>query len=465
MTILMAVRSGLLTFIRGGFMRRFLTLWAALTLIANVGPLGIQPAHAQAELLDLRAQAAIHDDLLEKRLNTLVPALMRETGSDMWILIAREYNEDPVVETMLPARWLSARRRMILVFARTNDRVDRFAVSRYPVDRFFETRWVKEDQPDQWKALADIVAEYDPQNITVNVSDTFTLADGLTKSQYDGIAAALDKTYLMRIKPDHRLAIGWLETRLAEELPHFKAAVAKAHAIIREGFTGGFIKPGKTGRNDLVWWYRQKIRDAGLVAWFHPSVYIQRADKSKDGQIASFSPGAEEIIQRGDLLHVDFGLKYMGYNTDTQQHAYVLRDGETDAPQDLKDALKIGNRLQDILTDAYKTGRSGNAVLKLARARAIAEDLDPSIYTHPIGLHGHGAGATIGLWDQQGGVEGRGDYPVRANTGWSVELKAMVPVAAWGGKVVNIMLEEDAFFDGETVRYLNGRQTSLHLVR
>ena len=438
-------------------------VWRAAVAMACL--FTIVPSNLSAQnLLDLRAQADIEDEWLEKRLDTIVPALMREYGSDMWILIAREYNEDPVVKTMLPARWLSARRRMILVFAREGDKVERFAVSRYPVDRFFETRWAKEQQPNQWQALADIVAEKDPKTITINASDTFALADGLTLSQYQGMATALGEEMMARVQPDPRLAIGWLETRLPEEMPYYKDAVAKAHSIIKEGFTGGFIKPGETGRNDLVWWYRQKIRDEGLTAWFHPSVNIQRPDKMVEGQIETFSPGTDEIIQRGDLLHVDFGLVYMGLNTDTQQHAYVLKAGETAVPRYLKAAFAKGNRLQDILTDNYVIGRSGNEALARSRAEAAKEGIRPSIYTHPIGMHGHGAGATIGLWDQQGGVRGRGDYPIRPNTAWSIELKAMVPVDEWGGKTVNIMLEEDAFFDGTKVTYIDGRQTEIHVV-
>jgi len=232
----------------------------------------------EIQLLDLRAQATVEDGWLGTRLDTIVPALMREYETDMWILIAREYNEDPVVKTMLPARWLSARRRMILVFAREGNSVERFAVSRYPVAEFFETRWDPEAQPDQWQALADIVAEKNPGSITVNISDTYTHADGMTVSQYDGMAAALGPDMMQRVKGDHRLGVGWLETRLPEEIPHYQQAVAKAHAIISDGFTSGFITPGKTSRNDLVWWFRQTIRDNGLTAWFHPSVAIQRPD-------------------------------------------------------------------------------------------------------------------------------------------------------------------------------------------
>lgn len=170
------------------------------------------------------------------------------------------------------------------------------------------------------------------------------------------------------------------------------------------------------------------------------------------------------MIRPGDLVHVDFGITYLRLNTDTQQHAYVLRPGETDAPADLKRALARGNRLQDILTGNFRVGRTGNDVLAASRAQAIEEGIEPSIYTHPIGFHGHGAGTTIGMWDAQEGVPGDGDYPLHPDTAYSIELYAATEIDAWGGKKVRIKLEEDAFFDGETVRYIDGRQTAFHLI-
>ena len=239
-----------------------------------------------------------------------------------------------------------------------------------------------------------------------------------------------------------------------------------AHAIIREGFSDKVITPGVTTTADVMWWYRDKIREQRVVAWFHPTVSIQRRTLNDQGQKMTelFDPASDSVIRRGDLIHVDFGITYMGLNTDTQQHAYVLKENESDAPDGIKQALSIGNRLQDILTDNYQTGLSGDAVLAASRKQAIDEGIEPSIYTHPIGYHGHGAGATIGLWDSQGGVPGRGEYPVRADTAWSIELSAIVPIPEWGGQKVRIMLEEDAFFDGEEVRYINGRQQALHII-
>jgi Xaa-Pro aminopeptidase len=171
----------------------------------------------------------------------------------------------------------------------------------------------------------------------------------------------------------------------------------------------------------------------------------------------------DEVIMPGDLLHVDFGISYLRLNTDTQQHAYVLKPGETEAPAELREALARGNRLQDILTDQFVAGRTGNEILASALAVAKDEGITASIYTHPIGYHGHAAGPTIGLWDQQGGVPGRGDYPLFPNTAHSIELYAETDVESWD-KAVRISLEEDAFFDGEKTYYIDGRQKEFLLI-
>ncbi len=418
------------------------------------------------DVLPLRERAALMDTWLKDRLETIVPALMRERGVDMWVLIAREYNEDPVVKTMLPATWLSARRRTVLVFFDTGTSVERLAVSRYAVGDLFDAAWVPEDQPDQWARLAEIIAERNPKRIAINVSPTFALADGLTKSQYDGLVAALPDAYRGRLVQDPALAIGWLERRTPAEMAHYKHIVGLAHAIIHEGFSSAVTTPGKTTVQDMMWWFRERIRDMRVTAWFHPTVSIQRQKSGREGKnfADAFDAGAGTTIMPGDLIHVDFGITYLGLNTDTQHHAYVLRAGESDAPAGLKAALAAGNRLQDILTNAYAAGKSGDAALAETRARAIAEGLEPLIYTHPIGKHGHGAGATIGLWDQQGGTGARGAYPIVANTAWSIELSSTSTIPEWGGQRVRIMLEEDAFFDGTAVSYIDGRQTDFHVI-
>lgn len=415
-------------------------------------------------ILSMEERAGVMNNWLQYRLDNVVPDLMRRENIDMWIIEAREYNEDPVIETMLPATWRSARRRTILVFSDNGKTVERLAVARYDIGDFFKTAWNKDKQPNQWRRLAEIIKKRDPRKIALNYSSDFALADGISHSEYEALTSALPQKYRKRIVPAEKLAIGWLETRTKPEMQVYPMICHIAHDIIREGFSEKVIQPGITTTSDVEWWFRERIRELKLTAWFHPSVSVQRATEADTSFLASFSQRpAKNTIRPGDLLHVDFGITYLGLNTDTQQHAYVLKPGETEAPTGLQNALTEGNKLQDILTNNFKEGRSGNSILSSAREQALADGIEPSIYSHPIGYHGHGAGPTIGLWDQQEGVPGKGDYPLFPNTAYSIELNATVNIPEWDKKI-RIMLEEDAFFDGDSVRYIDGRQTELWLI-
>ena len=424
----------------------------------------VQAQDAPPVILSMRDRAQVIDQWLMERLETVVPDLMRQEGIDMWIISAREYNEDPVIRTMLPATWIAARRRTIMVFYDRGPEkgVERLAVARYDIGAFFPGAWDPETQPDQWARLADIITERAPQKIAINRSVDYAHADGMTDSEFDGFTKALPERFHDRIVSGENLAVGWLETRTASEMHVYPLIVHIAQDIIAEGFSEKVIQPGITTTDDVEWWYRERIRDLNLVTWFHPSVSIQRAD-APDTRATFASRPTADVILPGDLIHVDFGITYLRLNTDTQEHAYVLKPGESEAPAGLRNALKTGNRLQDILTSHFKTGRTGNDILKLTRDQAIAEGIRPSIYTHPIGFHGHAAGTTIGMWDKQGGVPGTGDYAMRPNTAYSIELNATTHVPEWG-KDVRIMLEQDAFFDGTSTWYIDGRQTELMLI-
>jgi Xaa-Pro aminopeptidase len=245
----------------------------------------------------------------------------------------------------------------------------------------------------------------------------------------------------------------------------YPTIVRMAHSIIAQGMSERVITPGVTSTADVQWWYRQRIRELGLQTWFHPSVSVQRAGQAQQSTAAAFAgqrPDPE--ILPGDLIHVDFGITYLGLNTDTQHHAYVLRPGETDAPAGLKAGLAAVNRLTDILTANFRLGATGNEVLARTREQALAAGLVPSIYTHPLGFHGHAAGPSVGMWDNQNGVPGTGDYGVQADTAWSIELNVTHSVPEWNGMQVRFMAEEDAYFDGQRMRWLDGRQERLHLI-
>ena len=450
------------------------SLLALAILGAGASPASAQPAQDERpryalsqtestspqypQVLPLRERARIRDAWLAERLDEVVPALMRENGVDMWILIAREYLEDPVVSTLLNAESMRARRRTILVFHDPGEGkpIERLTVSRYGLAGLFEPDWNPELQPDQWQRLGEIVAERDPRAIAINTSALTAFGDGLTSSQHRGLIDALPPIYRSRLVSGETLSVGWLETRTPAEMAMYPEIVRMAHAIIAEGFSEQVIKPGETSARDVVWWYRERIAGLKLDTWFQPSVDITR--RGEDETLSG-----DTVIMPGDMLWVDFGIVYLGLNTDTQHLAYVLKLGETDAPAGLKAGLAANNAVQDALTSSYRTGLSGNEVLLAAREKALAQGLRPSIYTHPIGYHGHGAGSAIGFWDNQEPTE-RGEYRIRPNTAWSIELSATHAVPEWGGQDVVFKSEEDAFFDGQSVRYIDGRQTEFHLI-
>lgn len=418
-----------------------------------------------SDILNMKDRAATINRLLEDKVQNYLPEIMRREGIDMWVVISREYNEDPIIKTLLPAEWLAARRRTILVFFdRGNEEIESLAVARYDVGSIFKSAWNKEKQPDQWARLAEIIKERNPKKIGINKSEYFGLADGIVATDFEEFEAALDKKDRAKIVSAEKVAIGWLETRTAAEMAIYPHIVKISHNIIAEAFSPKVITPGVTTTEDVVWWMREKVRELKMVAWFHPTVDVQRADPENFDHLRTFSKRPEQnVIMPGDLLHCDFGITYLRLNTDQQQHFYVLRPGESDVPEYLKQAYKKGNRLQDIFTSNFKEGRSGNEVLKMSREQAIAEGIKPSIYTHPIGYHGHGSGTTLGMWDSQGGVPVTGDYPLHLNTAYSIELNASVFIEEWG-KEIRIMLEEEAFFDETGVWYIDGRQEKIHII-
>jgi Xaa-Pro aminopeptidase len=416
-------------------------------------------------ILTQRDQAAVVDDLLDDRLKNILPGLMRREGIAMWVIISREYNEDPVIKTMLPATWMAARRTTMLVaFDKGADShgadlgLEYLAVSRYDVGKIFKKAWDPEKDPDPWIALGKVIEDRNPRNIAVNKASSWGHADGISATEYDNLIRALPKLH-DRVISAEKLAVAWLETRSEKEMVVYRQICRIAHHIIAEGFSDAVIQPGVTTSEDVVWWYREKIKALKLDTWFHPSVAVQR---NEPDDVTAKRP-QPLVILPGDFLHVDFGITYLRFNTDTQEHAYILKPGEKEAPAYLKNALKTGNMLQDILTGNFKEGKTGNKILAESRKQAVDQGLTPSIYTHPIGYHGHAAGTTIGQWDMQGGVPFTGDYPMHLRTAYSIELNCTVHLAEWK-KDIRVMLEEDGYFDETGFRYIDGRQTELLLV-
>jgi Xaa-Pro aminopeptidase len=433
-------------------------------MVDYIKPSGVVSADEyKGKILPLRQRAEVQNAWLMERLETVLPEVMEREGFDMWIVVAREANEDPVYFSLAPEPALYARRRTILLFHRKDDgSLERLMVYKTGFKGFYEGVW-KPDEEGQYECLGRIVRERDPKVIGVNVSETTAYGDGLTHGEYLLLKEALGEEYMARVKGAERLAVGWLERRTPGEIAVYETLVEIDHAIIAEAFSTRMITPGVTTSDDVAWWMRQKIRDLGLMAWFQPSVTIHAPD-IEPGLLGRRNEKSRKVIKHGDLLHCDIGFKYLGLCTDVQENAYVLKPGEVDAPEGLRKALAEGNRLQDIHAEAMAAGRTGNEILKMALEKAKSEGLNASIYTHPIGFHGHAAGPIIGLWDHQEGVPGRGDYELFEDTCHSIELNVKSVVPEWGGMEVRMALEEDAVFTGGKLRFLAGRQTKLHLI-
>ena len=435
-------------------------LGLALTVAAlAAAPTAQAPTYPDpaTRVLSHREQAPLVKSWIQKRFQTVLPNLMSRTGIDMWIIVSREYNDDPVFRSMAPLTTFSSRRRTILVFYNPGGGkpVEAMSIGRFDYEGLFTL--VPTPNDGQYDGLRKLVEQKDPRAIGINESDAWNHADGLTANEKRRLTEALGPKYAPRMKSAELLAVGWLEVKLPEELEAYRHVMKVAHMVIREAFSNKVITPGKTTSEDVVWWMRQRVVEMGLGKWFHPSVTIHRQGGVKPG---------DQVIQPGDMLHTDFGIVYLGFSTDTQHNAYVLKPGETDAPAGLKEGLKAANTLQDLTMKFARVGETGNNALRDARAAAIKAGIVPSIYCHPVGYHGHAAGPPIGMTDYQEGVPIRGDYPFVPYTWHSIELNATHKVPEWGGQAVRFALEEDAAImaDGKW-DWIDGRQTEFYLIK
>lgn len=425
----------------------------------------------------LREQATVRQRWLAQRLDSVLPRLLRHYDVDMWVIPMREYTEDPTFSSLVSPTTFAARRRTIYVFYDRGPEkgVERLALGGTSQGGLYEA--VRSTKPipgpagvggrqaelwgdEQWQVLKRVIEERKPRVIAINTSRTFAFADGLTSGELQGMQEALGPEWTRRFRPAEGLAVDFIATRLPEEEAFFRQLMGLVWGMIDEMFSNRTITPGVTRTSDLVWWWRQRLNDQGLDTWFQPSISIQRRGTPAD------SLGNDPVIQRGDVLHCDVGITALGLNTDTQHNAYVLLPGESDAPEGIRRALANANQLQDLLFEEIRPGRTGNEVLAATLASMRVRKLDGTVYSHPVGMHGHGAGPLIGLWDYQEGVPGRGDHRIIPSMWYSSELQVTTPVPEWGGQPVRMAMEEDFFIgaDGKP-RWVIGRQDKLHLIR
>jgi Xaa-Pro aminopeptidase len=419
---------------------------------------------SERPLPDLKSGSSLANGWLHDRFDRLLPGLMRREGLDMWVVICREHAEDPVYPTLVPRPNMFAWRLTMIVFFDRGpaEGVERIMVNPYgsgdfnkEIGEYYRPGWTDPSE-DPWGRLARLVRERDPKRIAVDESRTFAFADGLTSTLKSELVAALGPDLSGRLVSAERLAVGWLEKRTAGELEFYARLAAVNRGVAAEALSGNVIRPGVTTIDDLAWWTRERFAALGVEPWFQPTFYILRREKE------AVLKGSDRVIRPGDVVRCDIGFRCLGMTTDAQEIAYVLREGERDAPPGLREALRLGNRLQDVLAAEFREGRNGNEILAAALAQARAEGLGPRIYSHPLNHYGHGAGTRIGPGE---GVPGMGDYPLYADTCWAVELSVGAIVPEWDDQEITLALEQSAVFAGGQVRYPAGRQTAFHLVR
>ena len=432
---------------------------------------GISSAFAQEianvkdsrNILPLKDREELMNEWLKWRLDNIIPELMRREKIEMWLVINREYNEDPVYLSLMPRPTMSARRTSILIFhdLGPDKGVERLSGSYYGTEGWYKGTWV-DKKKRQFESLAEVIRARNPKKIGIDTSDDWAFGDGLTASLKAKLEKALGPEFSSRLVSAENLCVGWLETRSPQEMSVYRHICGIAHDLIGEFYSNRVITPDVTTTDDVVWWFRQRVTELGLEVWFQPSISIQRR------KAEASAPADKKVIRRGDLLHCDVGLTYLGLCTDMQLQAYVCRTGETDAPEGLKEALRRANRLADVFMGEFVQGRSGTAIVTGAMKKGEAEGLRPLIYMHPIGVHGHGAGCVADARPPESAPEDnpeRGKYPLFLNTAYAIEFSSTSAVPEWDNQDVRIAYEEDALFMENGCRFIDGRQLKLYLIK
>ena len=417
---------------------------------------------AMPKLLSLREQMDTREAWLKKRFDTLLLPMMRRHKIEMWIVVNEEFNSDPATEYLVPPIPMVGSRDFF-IFVDTGEKLERVAIVRYAEERLknhYEMKSVSRDRLAE--TLRETVGKYNPKTIALNTRGSRGQQNGLSHASYKLLVETLGADYEKRFVSAANFLTGFFDTRIPEELEHYRTAVLITDILTRRAFSGEVITPGKTTVGDVRWWLMQQVNNLGLTVWFQPDLRVQRQAKTV-GTNQQFLAVADEslVLERGDLIHVDFGLNYMGLSTDWQKHAYILRKGERDAPEGLKSALKNTNLLQDAIFRVARAGMTGAEVYEAAMAEMKRQNIEAMIYSHPIGTHGHGLGASIDFRKAIGGAEER----LRLGSYTSIELNTSTVIPEWNNQKVTIMAEDDAFMTEKGFEFFRPRQTEFYLIR
>ena len=417
------------------------------------------------KLLPVREQQALRESWLKKRLDTMLLPMMRQQKIEMWIVTNEEFHPDPVTAHIAPPLPYQGRRDFFIFADRGGDKLDRLALVRYPEEHlkyFFEV--LNPPGREIGPTLRRIVEERNPKTIALNMGGMRGATDGLTHEAYKFLTETLGQNYASRFVSAAPLIVEYMDTRLPEELEHYRTAVAVTEILTQRAFSNEVITPGKTTVGDVRWWFLQQVNNLGLDVWFQPDLRIQRQNQ-ETGKTQQFLSVAEEsmVIQRGDVIHIDCGVNYLGLSTDWQKMGYVLRPGEKDVPEGFKKAMANTNRAQDSLFVHIKPGVKGFEVYDATMADMKREGIEAMIYSHSVGTQGHALGASVDFRRTSAGTSL--EPPFREGSYTAIELNTSTPVPEWGGQKVTIMMEDDAYLTKDGMKWFRPRQTSFYLIR
>lgn len=419
-------------------------------------------------VLPMKKQSELFNKNLEWKVNNLLPEIMKREGLEMWVIICFENDPDPVYRTLNTWPGDDARRLSILIFHNSKEGFKKLSAtwhgpgaSGYFYEGIFNDR--SKGAQGQFDAVAAYIRKTNPANIGINydpsVIDDFSHANGLSHFHYEELYGVLDKKYQDRLCSAKNVVIGWYETRTPWEISFFKTMAATAHELIKEFYSNRIIVPDVTTRDEVRWWIVEKINSMGLDSWFFPSIDIIRSPQNTEKY------GIDDVIRRGDLLHCDVGIEYMGMTTDMQHLAYVCKIDEDNAPWGLQDVYNKGLRFQEIVLEEMIEGRTGNEILKKVLERGNSEGLNPVMYSHPVNYFGHGSGMTIGRTENQDFLPGSGEHPLYNNTSYALEFNVSGSVPEWNNTKVRMGFEENMIFSKGKAWLIDGYPDNLYLIK
>ncbi len=418
-------------------------------------------------LLPWSQQITIREQWLSKRHEMLLP-MMRRHGVGMWIVVNEEFHDDPLSQYVAPPRPYTGNRDFFVFIDGGNEGLKKFAITGYTEEnlaRFFDAPTTEPRPPAA--TLRELYAKYKPATIGLGIRGTCGQTRSLGYDSYRFLAETLGPDAETTFMSAGELTQEYLDTRIPEEMEHYRTAVKVTEAIVKRALSNEVITPGKTTVGDVRRALFDMLWAAGVRTWFQPDLRVQRAtgDVATSRGFLAVAPEGT-VIERGDVVHIDFGISYMGFDTDWQKMGYVLKPGEKDVPAGIKQAMANSNTLQDALMKRHsRAGRTGGAVFNATMAEMKERGIEAMIYSHPIGAQGHGLGASIDFRSALRSDTTAQNSRLRSGSYISIELNTATAIPEWGGKKLFVMFEDDAHLTENGFVFFRPRQEQFYIIR